>query len=93
MPIQSIWMRWRLCRRARWAGHFSTWVATVTARMAFIDPDSQVLLIDAITDGWSHGRRARNIMMREWEQEFARPLSTIKREFSITTPAWSKPAA
>jgi ubiquinone biosynthesis protein Coq4 len=73
--------------------YFATWIATVTARMAFIDPDSQAPLMDAISDGWTHGRRARNIMMREWEKDFARALSDIRREYAITPPAWSKMAA
>lgn len=73
--------------------YFATWIATVTARMAFVDPDSQVPLMDAVTDGWTHGRRAKSIMMREWERDFGRPLAAIRHEFGITPPAWSKMAA
>jgi ubiquinone biosynthesis protein COQ4 len=73
--------------------YFSTWIATVTARMAFIDPDSQIPLMDAISDGWASGRRAKNIMMREWERDFGRSLADIRREFAITPPSWSKMAA
>jgi ubiquinone biosynthesis protein Coq4 len=73
--------------------YFATWIATVTARMAFVDPDSQVPLMDAISDGWTHGRRAKNIMMREWERDFPRPLADIRKEFGIAPPSWSKMAA
>lgn len=73
--------------------YFSTWIATVTARMAFIDPNSQAPLMDAISDGWTRGRKARNIMMREWEREFSRPVVDIRNEFQIEPPPWSKLAA
>ena len=66
--------------------YFAMWMSVVTTRMTFLDPDSIVPIMDAITDGWSFGRSARNIQVLKLEQMIERPLLDVQQEFCLLRP-------
>lgn len=59
------------------------WMSIVTTQSAFLRPQFTVPLMDAITRGWQHGRRSRNVTYERWEERFAEPLDDIRREFAL----------
>jgi ubiquinone biosynthesis protein COQ4 len=63
--------------------YFGMWMSVVTTRMTFLDPDSIVPIMDAITDGWTFGRAARNIQVLKLEQMIERPLSEVRQEYGL----------
>jgi len=63
--------------------YFSMWMSTVTTQMTFLRPGSIVPLMDAISDGWTYGRRTRQISLHRWEDELERPLDDIRAEWGI----------
>ena len=63
--------------------YFSTWISVVTTRMAFLAPESQRPLMDAITEGWRLGRATPNLMVVRWEEHLDRDLGEVRREFGI----------
>ena len=63
--------------------YFGMWMATSTARMTFLQPDSIVPVMDAITQGWQYGRATPNLQFVRWEDFFERQLSEIRVQFSI----------
>ena len=66
--------------------YFAMWMSVVTTRMTFLDPDSIVPIMDAITDGWSFGRSARNIQVLKLEQMIERPLLDVQQELGLLRP-------
>ena len=72
--------------------YFGMWVSNVTSRMTFIDPDSIVPIMDAISDGWKLGRSIKNIQFEKWEERLEQPLAEVRKEFGID-PAGSQPFA
>ncbi|XOV85580.1 MAG: Coq4 family protein [bacterium] len=63
--------------------YFGMWMATTTARMTFLQPDSIVPVMDAITQGWQYGRTTPNLQFERWEDLFEQPLSEIRERYSI----------
>lgn len=63
--------------------YFAMWMSVTTTRMTFLDPDSIVPVMDAISEGWTHGRTARNIQMLRLEEMIERPLAEVQREFGL----------
>ncbi|NJN51120.1 MAG: hypothetical protein HC809_04420 [Gammaproteobacteria bacterium] len=63
--------------------YFSMWMSVVTTRMTFIDPDMIVPTMDAITEGWQFGRRARNLAFEKWEARLDDPLTELRPKFGI----------
>ena len=39
--------------------------------------------MDAIVDGWSHGRSAKNLHFTLWEEEIDTPLADLRREWGL----------
>jgi ubiquinone biosynthesis protein COQ4 len=66
--------------------YFAMWMSVVTTRMTFLDPDSIVPIMDAITDGWKFGRAARNIQVLKLEQMVERPLLDVQQELGLLRP-------
>ena len=65
--------------------YFAIWMSVTTTRMTYIDPKMIGPLMDAITDGWRAGRRARNIQFFRFEENLDRPLAELRRHFGIDT--------
>lgn len=59
------------------------WIAVVTAHMALVDPYLIKPAMDAITDGWSHGRQSRSIQFVKFELMLDRPLADVRREYGL----------
>lgn len=63
--------------------YFAMWMSVVTTRMAFIDPDSTVGMMDAIAEGWRYGRSVQNVQLERWEDQLARPLAEVRERYGI----------
>jgi ubiquinone biosynthesis protein Coq4 len=59
------------------------WMATTTARMTFLQPDSIVPVMDAITQGWRYGRRVKNLQFDKWESMFEEPVALVRLRFGV----------
>lgn len=59
------------------------WMSIITTRFAFLNPQFAAPLMDAITRGWQHGRRARNLTYERWEERFGEPLEALRMEFGL----------
>lgn len=66
--------------------YFAMWMSVVTTRMTFLDPDSIIPIMDAITDGWRYGRTAENIQFLRLEDLIERPLADVREEFGLSRP-------
>lgn len=62
----------------------AVWMTVTAARFTFVDPSSVEPMMDAMSAGWQHGRRARNVMYTRWEELFSLPLDELRREFRLT---------
>lgn len=58
-------------------------LATVMGHMTLVDPHLIQPAMDAITDGWAFGRRARNLQFVVFEEMIDRPLVDIRREYGL----------
>ena len=63
--------------------YFAMWLSVVATRMTFLDPDAIQPAMDAVTEGWQLGRRARCIQFAKWEQMLDQPLAEIRRRYRI----------
>lgn len=63
--------------------YFAMWMSVVTTRMALLDPDTIIPIMDDISQGWQYGRTVRNIQLDKWEDKFDQPLAAIRRECGI----------
>lgn len=59
------------------------WIAVVTAHMALVDPYLIKPAMDAITDGWSYGRSARNIQFVKFELSLDEPLDHMRMNYGL----------
>jgi ubiquinone biosynthesis protein Coq4 len=59
------------------------WMSVATTRIAFLNPQFIVPVMDAITRGWEHGRRARTLAFEHWEERFEEPVVKLREEFRI----------
>jgi ubiquinone biosynthesis protein COQ4 len=59
------------------------WIAVITGHMALVDPLMIKPAMDAITDGWAHGRRARSIQFVKLETMLDRPIVDLRREYRL----------
>lgn len=64
--------------------YFGMWMSVVTARMTFVDPNTIIPMMDAITDGWQLGRKTRNIQCERWETMLDEPLEEVRDRYGIT---------
>jgi ubiquinone biosynthesis protein Coq4 len=63
--------------------YFGMWMATTTSRMTFLQPDSIVPVMDAITQGWRYGRRVKNLQFDKWESMFEEPVALVRLRFGV----------
>ena len=59
------------------------WVSVVTAHMTFADPYLIVPAMDAITQGWAYGRRARSLQFVKFEKMLHRSLVDVRRDYHL----------
>lgn len=59
------------------------WIAVVTAHMTYLEPDLMKPAMDAISDGWTFGREAKNIQFVHFEHQLDRPLKEIQIEYGL----------
>jgi len=69
------------------------WIAVVTAHMTFLDPDLTRPAMDAITDGWGYGSRARSLQFIAFETMLDRPLGEVRSEYLLDRPTAAQAAA
>ncbi len=75
-------------------------IATIMGHMSLVDPYLIKPAMDAITDGWAYGSKARNIQFVAFEKMLDRPLEDVRAEygllrdgpiFSLDTPQQNTP--
>jgi ubiquinone biosynthesis protein Coq4 len=59
------------------------WIAVVSGQMALVDPLLIQPAMDAISDGWSRGRRARSLQFVAFEKRLHEPLDRPRREYGL----------
>lgn len=67
--------------------YFAIWMATLTTQMTFYTPQMTPPVMDAISEGWQLGRKARNLNFTRWEERLAEPIDDLRREFDLDVPA------
>lgn len=63
------------------------WLAVVTSHMALVDPFLTEPVMDAITEGWAHGRSAKSLQFVKFEQMLDRDLESIRAEYRLQCKA------
>ncbi len=63
--------------------YFAMWMSVSTTRMTFLDPDAIVPVMDAISEGWRHGRRVRNLQFEKLETLLDDPLGAVRERYGI----------
>lgn len=61
------------------------WIAVVTSHMTFVDPYLIAPAMDAITQGWAYGRRARSLQFVKFETMLERPLIEVRQAYGLDT--------
>ena len=59
------------------------WIAVITGHMALVDPHMIKPAMDAITNGWAMGRRARSIQFVKFEQMLDQPLAELQTQYGL----------
>lgn len=62
--------------------YFSMWMSVITTRMTLLDPTLIVTMMDAISDGWAFGRRAKHIKFVRGDK-FDLPLHEIQTAYGL----------
>ena len=50
---------------------------------ALCKPELLPMLLDAITEGWARGRRAKSLISTRWEDYWERPLPELREAFDL----------
>ncbi len=58
-------------------------IASRPLQMVLYKPQLLPAVMDAITEGWALGRRARPLMGVHWEEHWERPLAELRREYAL----------
>ena len=58
-------------------------IASRPLQCALYKPKLLPVLMDAITEGWTLGRRARSLLTVRWEEFWERPLTELRREYEL----------
>lgn len=58
-------------------------MAVTLAHTAFVKPSLTTEVMDAICDGWSYGRSARNLNFTLWEDELHTPLADLQEKMNL----------
>jgi ubiquinone biosynthesis protein Coq4 len=59
-------------------------IASRPLQIVLYKPELLPAVMDAITDGWALGRRAKSLIEVHWEDHWERPLSELRAEFRLT---------
>jgi ubiquinone biosynthesis protein Coq4 len=51
--------------------------------MTFLQPDSIVPVMDAISRGWQLGRSVENLQFERWERFFEEPLADLRLRYGL----------
>ena len=62
-------------------------MAVTAAHYAFLEPRIITECMDAIADGWTFGRKSKNIHFHKWEEEIDTPLLELRNRFELKTIA------
>jgi len=55
-------------------------------------PEETARRMDAITAGWTRGRRAQTLLGRDWAAQWTRPLAEVRAELQLTPPPAARAA-
>lgn len=58
-------------------------MAVTLGHTAFVKPEATVDVMDAICDGWSYGRTAKNLNFVRWEEELNTPLVELQQRMNL----------
>ncbi len=58
-------------------------IATRPLQMVLYKPELLPVVMDAITEGWALGRRARSLMAVHWEEYWESPLTELREEYGL----------
>lgn len=58
-------------------------IASRPLQMLLYKPELLPVVMDAITDGWSLGRRAKPLLPVRWEDHWEEPLAELRREYDL----------
>ncbi len=58
-------------------------IATRPLQMVLYKPELLPVVMDAVTEGWALGRRAKPLMAVHWEECWARPLAELREEYGL----------
>ncbi|MDG2332708.1 MAG: Coq4 family protein [Myxococcota bacterium] len=58
-------------------------IATRPLQMVLYKPELLPVVMDAITEGWALGRRARPLMTVHWEEYWETPLAALREEYGL----------
>ena len=61
-------------------------LATIINHATLVDPYLIKPAMDAITEGWAYGRRAKSIQFVAFEQMLDRPLAEVQAEYGLAPP-------
>ena len=58
-------------------------IASRPLQMVLYRPELLPAVMDAITEGWALGRRAKPLMAVKWEEYWERPLALLRAEYDL----------
>ena len=58
-------------------------IASRPLQMVLYKPELLPAVMDAITEGWALGRKAKPLMNVQWEEYWERPLAALRREYAL----------
>jgi len=58
-------------------------IASRPLQMVLYRPQLLPLVMDAITEGWALGRKAKPLLGVRWEEQWERPLTEIREEYDL----------
>ncbi len=58
-------------------------IATRPLQMVLYKPELLPVVMDAVTEGWALGRRAKPLMAVHWEEYWTRPLAELREEYGL----------
>jgi ubiquinone biosynthesis protein Coq4 len=60
------------------------WLSVTTTQAAFLHPQMNPGLMDAITEGWRLGRSVKtNLVTVKWERRLHEQVSDLRREYGV----------
>ena len=58
-------------------------IASRPLQMVLYKPELLPVVMDAITEGWALGRKAKPLINVRWEEYWERPLAELRREYAL----------